>query len=198
MELVNDRWTKGQTMKRGLLCALLWANLISTQGQGTMLWDEAVNGPLSEDYFHPTQLPVLQTVTNSLFGVTEVVRTPPYWVGHPNEFTVTVTNGMLISKVFVKVDKPNVWAWIGDADFGIERAFTLNTTDGDLLSQWGLPPLSEGTYGIYLENHDHSDPVISIATFRLDFVVEAIPEPASVSLLLVGLSGLGFRNWRKP
>lgn len=197
MELVNDRWTKGQTMKRGLLCALLWANLISTQGQGTILWDEAVNGPLSEDYHNPTYLPALQLGTNSLFGASEIVTTPPNWAGHPNNFILRVPNGLQVSMVFVHVDKPNVWAWIGDVGFSAEGNYTLNTTNGDLLFQCDLKSIQAGNYGVYLENTDQSDPAISIANYRLDFVVESVSEPATAWLLLGGLSGMAISQRRK-
>ena len=43
----------------------------SAYGQGTILWDEAVNGPLSNDFAHPTSLSTMQMGSNSVRGATE-------------------------------------------------------------------------------------------------------------------------------
>ena len=171
--------------------------------QGTVLWDESVNGPISEDYTIPTSLSPMQMGTNSVMGLTEVVPTPPNWEGHPNTFTIEVPIGLEVRAVYLQVDKPNVWAWIGNTGFSSELGFTLSASSGELLAQWGLVTISAGSYGIYLENHDHQAE-ISIANFRLDFVVQAVPEPSACSILLAGLVLLGgtklgyFRTRKYP
>jgi hypothetical protein len=165
-------------------------------GQGAILWDESVYGQLSEDSGHPTVLNAFQLGTNSVIGSTEVVPTPPNWAGHPNIFTIQVPSTLSLNAVYLHMDKPNVWAWIGDPGFSTEMAFVMNPSSGELLAQWGLSSIGPGVYGMYLENVDQQ-PITSIANFRLDFFMQGIPEPNSLSLFLVGVGLVGFRGWRR-
>ena len=179
----------------GILLAVVGA-ATTTFGQGTILWDESVNGPFSEDSASPTVLSPLVVGTNSLIGVSELIPSPPIWISHPNFFTVQVPSGMTIKAVYLQVDKPKLWAWIGDTGYSSELAFIQNPANGELLGQWGLPIVSAGGFGMYLENHD-TQPIASLASFRLDFVTQSVPEPGTLSLLLVGLGLVAFRAWKK-
>lgn len=198
MELVNDRWTKGQTMKRGLLCASLWASLISSQGQGTILWDEAVNGPLSQNYEHPTILTPLQIGTNSLIGTSLTEWKSNNWFAQADYFLFQVAEKTRVSFVGATIDTPRATFWIGDSGFANQIAVAEILSGGALLSAWGIESVPPGAYGIELFN-GNLIPQTTILNYRLDFVVDAIPEPASFWLLSASLAGMQIRRWlRKP
>ena len=120
----------------------------SAYGQGAILWDEAVNGPLSEDYHNPTYLSALQLGTNSLSGSSELQVPPPYLIVHENVFTISVPAGLEITALFLQVDRSNVWAWVGDTGFSSDLGYTRNAFTGDLLGQWAIGSLSAGAYGM--------------------------------------------------
>ena len=165
-------------------------------GQGTILWDESVNGPLSFNYQAPTALGALSYGSNSVFGATEIEPTGPGYFVHDDYFTFTVPNNSSLTAVYIGIDKPSVWTWIGDETFSSELGFIGNPSNGELLSQWTLSSLGPGVYGMYMANHDFQ-PVTSIANYRLDFFVHAIPEPSTISLWLAGAGLVGFCTWRK-
>ena len=63
-------------------------------GQGTMLWNESVQGPLGEEYFVATPLGSMQLGTNTVLGVS--VLEPLITSGHlvrGDYFTFTVPAG---------------------------------------------------------------------------------------------------------
>ena len=47
---------------------------LAALGQGVILWDESVNGELSQDFAHPTSLTPVLAGTNSVIGATGVAR----------------------------------------------------------------------------------------------------------------------------
>jgi hypothetical protein len=181
------------TTKITLLALLLTAN---AHGQGTILWNESVNGPFSGDFAHPTSLSPLQAGTNSIIGMSEVVPVGNNWFGSPDFFTFAIPSDLVVSEVHLQIDKPNVWTWIGEPSYVNQLAFAGSPSTGDLLAQWGISAIGPGAYGMYLANLDQQA-VTSIASYRLDFFVQNIPEPSTLSLLLVGAGFVGFCSWRK-
>ena len=179
---------------RSLLLILFSATAVL--GQGTILWDESVNGGFSHDFGNPTSLTPFQLGTNTIIGMTEVVPTPPNWAGYPDFFTMSVPSNMRVSAIFLTLDKQNVWTWIGNTGFSSETAFVGNPTSGELLVEWGLSSIGSGNYGMYLDNHDHQA-VTSIASYRLDFFVQTIPEPSTFALALAGAAALLVRRRKK-
>lgn len=157
--------------------------------QGVILWDESVNGELSQDFTHPTSLAPVIVGTNSVVGVTEVVPSGNNWIGFPDYFLLSVPTNLAISALYLSIDKPNVWAWIGDPTYSDQAGWVQNPTNGNLMLQWGSSMLPQATYGMYLANHDH-EPGGSAASYRLDFVAEPTPEPSSAGLLLLGFAAL--------
>jgi len=175
---------------------LLFSAILTTTaafGQVTILWNESVNGDLSGN----SSTFLLQPGTNSIIGATEVLSIGnDNWIGYADAFTFSIPSDSEIVAIYIQIDKPNVWAVIEDATFSNGLAFDLNPSSGELLSQWGIGSISEDTYGMYLENFDHSTP-FSIANYQLDFVVEPVPEPGTLGLLLLGAGVFTLRHCRK-
>jgi hypothetical protein len=149
-----------------------------------VLWDESVNGPFPDG---ATPLASLQVGTNAVIGATELVPTGPNWIGHPDFFIIQIPDDLVVNAIHLQVDRPSLWAWIGDPTFSTELAFTQNPSSGELLLQWGLPSMRAGRYGMYVSNTD-TQPFTTIANYRLEFV--AVPEPGVLALLLIGGSAL--------
>lgn len=160
-------------------------------GQGVILWNESVNGPLSEDFHQPTFLGAMQIGTNYIIGSSEIAPPPPYWEYHPNHFIFQFPESMAVQSINLQINQPNVVVWIGNPEFTSQLAGLQNSTSGNLLLQWGLDSIPSGTYGMYFGNYDQEN-APSIATFSASFVVQAVPEPSSMSLALVGLGLIGF------
>src|SRR5437879_8790610 len=86
-------------------------------GQGVILWDESVNGELSQDFTHPTSLTPLLAGTNSIIGATEIIPYGNTWGLSPDEFVLIIPSNLVLTAVFLTVDKSKVWAWIGDPSY---------------------------------------------------------------------------------
>src|SRR5258707_7787041 len=99
------------------ISAILVLFAINAPGQGTIVWNESVNGSFSHDFTSPTTLPALVAGTNTIIGATELQPTPPNYAGYPDYFLIKIPTGTSVSGVFLQIDKPNVWTWIGDANY---------------------------------------------------------------------------------
>jgi len=166
----------------------------SALGQGTILWDESLNGQISGDFGNPTAFGTLQNGTNSVLAAVSVTRNGNTWVGQDDYFTFQVPANLSLAAIFVAVDRTSVWAWSGDPTFSDQLGFVPSVLNGDLIQQWSIQSIGAGTYGMYLENHDHSVDS-SIASYRLDFFTEPIPEPSTFALLSAGAVALAV--WRR-
>ena len=174
---------------RWILGALV-LSVATAFGQGTILWDEGVNGPLSNGGGGQTPLGSLQVGTNSVLGASEFIPDGIYG----DYFTFTVATNNAIAGLRLSANRP-VAVWFGSADFSTEYGYVIRPANGDILPQLGLAAINPGAYGAYIKSYDF-DSGPSTANYRLDFVAQAVPEPASVWLLLGGLGWLGFRGWR--
>lgn len=173
------------------LCAVSIAT--TALGQGTILWNEGVDGPFSNFSDNPTVLPPLQLGTNSTVGATEIEPNGNIWTVYEDFFTFTVPANAMVASVYFQVDKPQVQTWIGNQSFSSQLAVMGNPIAGELLAQWGTGSLPSAGYGLYLANHDAQSSV-SIANYRLDFFVQSVPEPDTLALAFVGAAGfVGLR-----
>ncbi len=170
----------------------------SANGQGTILWDEAVNGEFSHLFSSATPLAALQMGANTLIGTVENEPHGGIWITYEDFFTLRVQEGFSIRAIHWQVNKPEIQTWIGDTSFGNHISYSQSSASGELLSEWSISEITSGEYGMYIANHDAQN-FISVANYRLDFVVETIPEPASLWLLSASLAGMQIRRWlRKP
>lgn len=170
-------------------CIGLLAAVSILPGQGTMFWDEAVNGPLSNSGSQPSLLQGFSSGTNSMRGASEYI---PFGV-YSDYFVINVPAGFEVTQLWLTTDRP-IAIWFGSQDLGSEIAYTINPADGNVMELWGLSSIAAGSWGMYVMNYDF-DSGASVANYRLDFVV--VPEPSTVALLAVGATVLGFRAWRR-
>ena len=194
----SESGAKGKSMRRILIGWLVVTALAARAlGQGTILWDEVVNGPLAEDPGAPTFVGNLELGTNSVLGAAQFVRTGdgPGGTLHNDSLSFSVGQGRQVSMIFVQSDNP-VLLWIGDPGFTSELAFVFSPASGTPMPQPGLGVVPSGSYGFYISDRQWDSPT-SVANYRLDFVVQSIPEPSAFSFLLGALGVLRLWYWRK-
>jgi hypothetical protein len=112
----------------------------SASGQGTTIWDESVNGPLSNDYTQPTAFGTFPMGTDSVIGSTQFVQTGNNGAVYGDYFTFVISQSSEITGINLTVDNP-VLVWIGNPAFTVQLADVYNPTDGGLLSQMSLARL---------------------------------------------------------
>jgi hypothetical protein len=154
-------------------------------GQGKLLWDESIHGPLGVTDATATPLGLLQYGTNTIIGASENTPSESSWIAYPDNFFFQVPVGSQVSALYLSVTGPNVRAWIGNESFTVQYGWARNSENGDLLGQWGMQPLQSLGYGMYMANTDRQ-PFTSVAQYRLDIVLTPIPEPATWALLALG------------
>ena len=185
-------------MKSAGIGMALFVALLTTRsfGQGTVLWDESVNGPISNSRFEPTSLGTFTLGTNSVLGTTDFQPSPTGGVVNPDYILLTVPSGSQISLLPFSSDRP-VAVWLGDPGFGLELGSKINPSNADLLSQFGIGAIGAGSYGFYVMNVDFNG-IPSYANYRFDFVVQTVPESSAWAFSLLGAAGWLLQNrWRR-
>lgn len=197
------------SMLRRLLPAAL---LFTAASQAATVWNEETNGDLSGSGLGPTPL-VLSPGSNLLIGTTGrgtsgVDR--DYFVFTLAEGqqldAVTLLDGNFLgqqSLSFIAVQAgPQVtvsptggsatgllgWHHYGPNDLGTD---ILPLIGFGLGATGFLGPLPAGTYAFWIQ-----DTGSGTASYRFDFAITAVPEPAAATLFAVGLLGLALRRRR--
>jgi hypothetical protein len=152
--------------------------------QGTVLWNESLHGPLGNAPETATSLGVLGLGTNSIFGMSEAIPIGQSWGVQSDFFEFHVPVGWQVSGLYYVANRPT-WVWLGDPTFANQFGFLSDPTNGDLLPQLGLGSLESGNYGSYVLNRDLQS-IPTTVSYRLDFIVTAVPEPGTWALLGLG------------
>jgi PEP-CTERM motif-containing protein len=177
----------------------------ATGAHAAVVYDESVNGDLSGDRLNPTTI-------NLLPGVNSLIATTGFSTVQDEEYfridlppSGQLTNVLLQSYsgdnglMFIGVEKgfqfsfspDDAFAHIGDllgwTHFGPNNG---NQIGDDLLPAIGMgggakgftPPLSFPPYTFWIQQYD------SDTKYQLDFVVAAVPEPATWILMVLGIA----------
>ena len=171
--------------------ALLWT-ADRAGAQGTVNWNESVNGPLSNNYLTPTSLGVLRIGTNTIIGtsaLTNATTTGDF-------FTISIPIGSQITSLFLIRDR-KLFVLIGNTEYTSTLGYSFDAQTGDLMTQFQLSPIGSGLYGFEVDNNDFGT-VTSIANYQLNFIVQPVPEPGTLGLFALGAGALAWARSRKP
>jgi hypothetical protein len=195
---------------RALCCSVLFTIASHSVAAG-VVWDEAVNGDVSNDPTAPTQI-------NLAVGTNSFVATMP---GPDLDFfSVHVPAGSVLSAIYNPVyDSLDQVSFIAMGPGTSMPAAVLSYDPTGLLGythfgpgvfdpgenlledmgipQFGVPgftlPLPAGAYTLWLQQESGVD-----ESYQLDFKVDAVPEPGGVVLVIAGCVGAaGWRSRRK-
>jgi hypothetical protein len=189
--------------------AVALISLASLAAPGATLWNETSQGDLSGNRLAPTGLS-LDLGSNDLFATTQG--------GDLEYLTFQIPAGRTISSIYLRAYAGTD----GRAFLGIQQGTTFTvpantaapgdmygyshfgtsasgaTVGTDFLGQIGsafgaqgfTPPLTSGNYTVWLQQ------LGAPATYQLDFVVSAVPEPATTAVCAAALL-LGFTVLRR-
>lgn len=185
-------------MKLPVACLFSACLTTAALGQSRILWNESVDGPLSINYTAPTLLGSLQLGTNQVIGITELLPNGTGgWLGLYDYFTYSILPTHSLTGAFLNTDNQRLLVGVSDSTYSSLFGYVDNPINGDLLPMMGLPSISEGYYGMFLESQDRQA-YPTVINYRLDFVIQTIPEPGALALLLLGATGCFLQNrWRK-
>lgn len=191
-----------------LLAAVLLSGATARAG---VIWNESVNGDLSNSGLAPTPLKVSMG-SNDLYGTTG--KSSSTGVIDRDYFTFTIPSGLVLSSIFVLPGTHGLGP-LGESfisvEAGPEVTVSANPSNAagllgwyhysaadigtDILPLMGsagfgstgfAPPLPSGTYSFWVQEAS-----VGTAPYGFDFEVTATPEPGSGTLLLAGLMVTG-------
>jgi hypothetical protein len=177
-----------------VLAALCWSGW-EVRGQSSILWDENRDGPLSNDFEAPTHLGALQVGTNSITGAVQIVPIGGNYLMLGDVFIVSVPNSMAMRAMWYSADQ-NTSVWIEQEGYARIIGGCTSPTNGELMAQMGLGAQPPGVYDLCIKN-EYFRPWTTSVNYRLDLVVEPVPEPGTISLVATGAACLALLLRRK-
>ena len=196
---------------RTYLTALSCSCVFLSSAAADLMWDEAIDGDLSEDYLNPTQLEIKGVNNHVVFTTIDLTGDPDR-----EYFTFTIAEGYELSAVildmfdttpefnlgFIGIASGSQFSTPPSApDPGAMLGYALvGTTDvgTDILpfmaegpgSQGFDGPLGAGTYSIWAQETS-----IAVDDWDLNFIVTEVPAPGVLALM--GLGGVTLRRRRR-
>ena len=177
-----------------LISIAAFSGMIAFNAHAATVYDEAVNGDLSNDNLSPTSIG-LGVGQNLIVGST--VHQPSL---DRDFFTVTVGSGQTLNAVMLSsYTTTDDLSFIGYKAGGLFTNLGFSGVDGwgliggppgvsvggDLLSFLAGGPVGPGAYSFWLQETEGS------TTYALDYQVAAVPLPAVLPLFISGLLGIG-------
>lgn len=185
--------TIARTMFQTFL-SLVFCSVVAFNAHAATVYDEAVNGDLSDNNLSPTVVG-LGVGQNLIMGST--IHQPSL---DRDFFTVTIDAGRTLNAVLLSsYTNTDDLSFIGYTAGGQFTALDLSGVDGwgliggppgvsvggDVLGFLAGGPVGPGTYSFWLQETSGS------TTYTLDYQVSAVPLPAALPLFVSGLLGLG-------
>lgn len=173
-------------MKKYLL-AILICIAFNNHLWGSVIYNESINGPASNDYHNPTQLGTLSLGLSTING--SVLQN---YLGNGNYrtftdfYTFSVPIGEAVSRLSITDNGQSQWVWLGNSTFSSQLGFTTNVHTGNLLQQWSLNSISPGTYGIYIQNTSDAG-MNTTVPYSFTFTTSTVPEPLNFNLCLFSI-----------
>ena len=178
----------------GTFSSVVFCGVIAFNAQAAIVYDEAVQGDLSNDHLSPTSVS-LGAGQNFISGST--VHTPSL---DRDFFTITIGPGQALKAIvlssytnsddqsFFGMTTGSAFTGLGFSDvsgwalIGAQPGLSIGN---NLLNILAGGPLGPGAYSFWLQETE------GITTYTLDYQVAAVPLPAALPLFLSGLLGLG-------
>lgn len=190
------------------IVAMVFAGSAASAG-GLVIWDDAVDGDLSDDRFNPNVF-ALGNGVSSIISETVFSNFPPSEGGDRDYFTVTINAGQSITSITLAESFNPAGGFDAVGFIGLQfgpivtvnpdmpdpsplAGFVIGTSDligTDILGalSGGLSSLGEGEYAFWVQQTGED-----LTRLRLD--INVVPAPGALALL--GLGGLAVGRRRR-
>ena len=202
-----------------LACIALTFALTSAASAG-VVWNETVNGDLSNAGSSPTFLGTLTAGSNQVFGLTGRPGPAPATPPERDYFFITVPSGLSLAKItllpgnnmgslgFIGIQAGSAitlpvdassaagllgWWHYAPADIGKDILLSMSVPANG--SSGFTLPLGAGNYAFWVQ--DTSTPADPSIPFNFGFDLTLVPEPGTMAMILLGLGGLGFSRRKR-
>jgi len=186
--------------KKCFVALSLWLVIVGvSSSHAALIWDESINGDLSNNELAPTDLPALNPGSNRLVG-----SIGTWWSSDPGDvFRFTVPSGYRLSEfVLESYDDGTYYDYL---PVSLHRGASVSDpyVEFILLTDWGSGtdllqfdsapgPQPAGVYTVDISSIEQGTGVDERSLYSIDMKMEAIPAPGA--FLLAGL-GTGLFSY---